>query len=147
MTNNRIPRTVRMGILSMLLALVAFSFLAVGGASAHSASHASSTAQNLKSCPSNVVHIVPVKVGQFIESDLSCHAITVKVGVPVVFFNPFNNEHFVENFALNILIRIAPGPGSTVVQQQSTQPGQVQISLYGSHDPTTKGSLTITIVQ
>src|SRR6266849_513417 len=132
MTNNCMRRTMHLSILSILFALVAVSFLLVGGASAHTISQAqfsqvNGQAQTARSCPSNTVHIILIKVGQFTETVFSCHSMTVKVGVPVIFVNNTTGVQFVVNAIRTIVMRINAG---ATMKLPTTQPEQVQLFVY-----------------
>ena len=132
MTYNRMRPTMRLSILSTLFALVAFSFLLIGGASAHTVSQArfsqvNSQAQTARSCPSNSVHIILIKVGQFTETVFSCHNMTVKVGVPVIFVNDTTGVQFIVNAIRTIVMRINAG---ATVKLPTTQPEQLQLFVY-----------------
>ena len=80
MTTNRIQRTVRMSVLSLFLALVAFSFLALGSASAHTINHSTSSAQTASTTTTTFVHILS-------RHEFSPSAVTVASGTRVRIVN------------------------------------------------------------
>jgi hypothetical protein len=79
-TTNRIHRTVRMSVLSLFIALMAFSFLAIGTASAHSIKPSTSSSQTASNSTTTVVRIMS-------RSTISPNAITVKSGARVRIVN------------------------------------------------------------
>jgi hypothetical protein len=83
-TTNRIQRTVRMSVLSTFLALVAFSFLAFGTASAHTLNHRIQAAQTTSTTTTVVARIITNTQGRTVFSP---SAITIKSGTPVRIVN------------------------------------------------------------
>ncbi len=142
MNTTRIRRTVRMSVVSLLFVLVAVSFLTVGSASAQSTSQsylsqASSLSPQLKSCHSNVVHIVLVKN---FGTGFSCHSMTVKVGAPVVFVNTTIFRRFVV-YNENSFLSVSPHSRAEFF---TTQPGQIPVFIYDDpHDPQTQLFVTV----
>jgi len=119
-------------MVTLLLALMACSFLAFGSASGLSSS-------NLKSCPSNTVRIVLIKN---FGDGFTCHVMTVKVGTPVVFVNStatpsfkvieYGGNHFLEVKALSR------------AQFMTTQSGQIFAFIYDDGiDPQTQLFITV----
>ena len=146
MTTHRIQRTVRMSAASLLLALVAVSFLAFGSASAHPLSRAqtgqSSTFPSAGStCSSPTVQIKIIRFGQFSVAVFSCTTVTVKTGAVVVFVNITQYNEFVVNSDFSIFLPV-PHQGSAMLP--TSQPGQLQVRIYGSPSP--DAHLTINVV-
>ena len=109
MATNSIQRTVRISVLSVLLALAAFSFLAFGSASAHALAHSSGKAQKAK-----IVKIIDNPGAVF-----SPAAITVKSGTTVKIVNKTPYGRFI--FTNHGTVFLAPGAAMkmTVTQSQS----------------------------
>ena len=145
MTTTCIRQTKGISMVTLLLALMACSFLAFGSASARTVSspHLSQTSgpssSNLKSCPSNTVHIVLIKN---FGAGFNCHVMTVKVGTPVVFVNStatpsfkvieYGGNHFLEVKALSR------------AQFMTTQSGQIFAFIYDDGiDPQTQLFITV----
>lgn len=128
MTTNRIRRTARICMLSTLLALAAFSFLAFGSASAHAQTR---TAQTASTTNTTFVRIIINKQGQLVFSP---SAITVQSGAPVRITNRTTFTKFL--VVEGQLHRLAPGTGLTINPTQSEQ-----ASICGSG-----ATLTITVV-
>ena len=143
MRNHTIRRTVRTSILSTLLALVAFSFLTIGGVSAHPISQTSSLAQTGSNCPANTVHIKFMPFGpNALELVFTCNSMTVKAGAPVVFVDDAHLEAFiVKPGTVHIMLEVAAGSTATL---PTSQLGQVQVAIYGTPHP--QALLTITVV-
>jgi hypothetical protein len=145
MSTNTIRRGICMSVLSLLLALVACAFLPSAGAGAHSISQArlsqtiGLSSVNLKSCPSNIVHIVFIKN---FGDGFTCHAMSVKVGTPVVFVNTtatpsFKVIEYAENFFLEVKVL-------SRAQFFTTQPGQIFAFIYDDGiDPQTQLFITV----
>ena len=114
MTTNRIQRTVRMCVLSTFLALVAFSFLAFGSASAHALTRSTHSAQTASTSTTVYVRIV---VNQQGRSVFSPSAITVKSGTPVRITNRtlYNKIVFTNQGTFDL----APGAFLTLTPTQS----------------------------
>jgi plastocyanin len=127
-TTNRIRRTVRLCVLSTLLALAAFSFLAFGSASAHAQTR---TAQTASTTTTTFVRIIINKQGQLVFSP---SAITVQSGAPVRITNRTTFTRFI--VVEGQLHRLSPGTGLTINPIQSEQ-----ASICGSG-----ATLTITVV-
>jgi hypothetical protein len=107
---NRIQRTVRMSVLSLFIALMAFSFLALGSASAHTLNHSTRSAQTASTTTTRVVRIMSRQV-------INPGAITVKSGVHV---------RIVNKATINLLVFysggstvLAPGAALLLVPTQS----------------------------
>ena len=130
-TTNRIQRTVRMCVLSTFLALVAFSLLVFGSASAHALTHATSVTQTTSTTTATVVRIVVNTQGQIVFSP---HAITVASGAPVRIVNktPFTKFLVVNGQLFHLL----PGAALRINPTQSEV-----VSICGGG-----GTLTITVV-
>lgn len=128
MTTNRVLRTIRITILSTLVALAAFSFFAFGSASAH----ASSFAHTASSGTTITVQIIDNSQGQVVFSQ---SALTVKSGTQVSFVNHTAVTQFVFNTL--VFLRVAPGATASIIPQFSPE----RLKIYGS--PTS--SLLITI--
>ena len=128
MTTNRIRRTARLCVLSTLLALAAFSFLAFGSASAHAQTRAAQTAST---GTTTFVRIIIKKQGQLVFSP---SAISVKSGAPVRITNRTTFTKFL--VVEGQLHRLGPGTGLTINPTQSEQ-----ASICGSG-----ATLTITVV-
>lgn len=123
MTANRIQRTARICVLSTFFALVAFSFLAFGSASAHAISH-----------PAGVAQIVTVvKIIDNPGAVFSPNAITVKSGTTVKIVNktPYTKLLFTNQGT----VRLAAGAFMTMTVTQSQG-----VRICGG------GSLSITVV-
>ena len=131
MTTNRIQRTVRMCLLSTFLALVAFSFLAFGSASAHTLSRSTHVAQTATTSTATVSRIVTNKLGKTVFRP---NAITVTAGASVKIVN---KTAFTRFLVVNgELFPLSPGTSVTVIPTQS------QIArICGA-----TGTLTITVV-
>src|SRR5215469_15376856 len=135
-----------MSVASLLLALVVVSFLTLGSASARTASrpHLSQntglSSSNLKSCRSHIVHIVVIK--NFGEG-FNCHAMTVKVGTPVVFVNTTSTPSFkVIEYGGNHFLEVK---ALSRAQFMTTQPGQIFAFIYDDGiDPQTQLFITVT---
>ena len=125
-TTNRIQRTVRMSVLSTLIALVAFSFLAFGSASAHTISQA----QIGSGISTSVVRI---KDDQFGRAMFHPSAISVISGTPVRIVNKTPSYRFL--FIAQGDVVLSPGASTTLIVTQSQY---VRICA--------GGTLTITIV-
>ena len=141
-----VRRTVRVSIVSALLALIAFSFLVVGGASAQTVgqvSHhqASSQAQALPACSSNVDHIKFAKFGKFSELILTCNSMTVKAGTSIVFVDTTQFQAFIVNNSFSILFEV---PQRSSASLQVTQVGQLQVEVYGTPHPQAVLNITVT---
>jgi plastocyanin len=123
-TTNRIQRTARMCVLSTFFALVAFSFLAFGSASAHALAHPTGNAQKAMT----VVKIIDNPGAVF-----SPNAITVKSGTTVKIVNktPFSRILFVSGGIVHLASRASMT--MNVTQSQS-------VGICGG------GSLSITVV-
>lgn len=80
MPTNCIQRTMRMSALSLLIALIAFFFLALGSASAHTINHSTSSAQTASTTTTTFVHILS-------RHAFSPSAVTVKSGTRVRIVN------------------------------------------------------------
>ena len=131
MTTNRIQRTVRICVLSTFLALVAFSFLVFGSASAHALTRPTSLAQTASTTTATVSRIIVNTQGQTVFRP---NAITVTSGAPV---RIVNKTPFTKFLVVNgRLFRLAPG---TALRINPTQSEVVTICGGG-------GSLTITVV-
>lgn len=145
MTIHRIQRTVCMSVASLLLALVAVSFLTFGSVSARTVSrpHLSQTiglsSSNLKSCPSNTVHIVLIKN---FGDGFNCHVMTVKVGTPVVFVNSTSTPSFkVIEYGENHFLEVK---ALSRAQFMTTQTGQIFAFIYDDGiDPQTQLFITV----
>ena len=122
MTTNRVLRTVWIAILSTLVALTAFSFLAIGSVSA----------QTANSSTTITVQIIDNSQGQAVFSP---SAITVKSGAQVSIVNHTAVTHFVFNTL--VFLRVAPGASVSIVPQFSPE----RLKIYGS----SPSSLLITI--
>ena len=145
MRTNTIRRSRGMSVLSLLLALVACAFLTSAGAGAHSSSQArlsqtsGLSSVNLKSCPSNTVHIVFIKN---FGDGFTCHVMTVKVGTPVVFVNTtatpsFKVIEYDENYFLEV-------KALSRAQFFTTQPGKIFAFIYDDGtDPQTQLFITV----
>ena len=130
MTTNRIQRTVRMGVLSTFLALVAFAFLAIGSASAHTLNHPINSAQTASTSTTTVARMVINSQGGIVFSP---SAITVKSGSLVKIVNKTIYSRIV--FADRV-VRIAPGMAYSFVPAQS-----MTVGICGG-----AGALSITVV-
>ncbi|HAH00577.1 MAG TPA: hypothetical protein DDW33_09830 [Ktedonobacter sp.] len=131
MTTNCIQRTARMCVLSTFLALMAFSFLAFGSASAHALNRSSQVAQTATTSTATVSRIVTNKLGNTVFRP---NAITVASGTPVKIVNKTAFDRFlVMNGGL---FRLAAGASITITPTQSQQ-----VSICGA-----AGKLTITVV-
>ena len=73
MPTNHIQRTVRMSVLSLFIALMAFSFLALGSASAHTISPSTRSAQTASTTTTTFVRIIS-------RNAFSPKAVSVKSG-------------------------------------------------------------------
>ncbi len=107
---NRIQRTVRMSAWSLFIALMAFSFLAIGSASAHTINYSTRSTQTASTSSTTFVHILS-------RSSFSPSAVTVKSGSRVKIVN---------KSSLNLLIFysggskvLAPGAALMLVPTQS----------------------------
>ena len=115
MTTNRIQRTVRMGILSTFLALMACSFFAFGSASAHAFSSSTHVAQTATST-ATVSRMVTNKLGQTVFRP---NAITVASGAPVKIVN---TTAFTRFLVMNgQLFPVSAGASVTIIPTQSQQ--------------------------
>lgn len=143
MRTNCIQQTVRMSVLSTLFALVAFSFLVVGGASAHTVSQtqASNQAQSLPTCRSNTVQIMPKRVGKVFKMAFSCNSLTVKVGTPVVFLNTTGFPIFITDNTHSFFLEVKQRATASL---PTTQTGQLNLVMYGRPYP--QAMLTVTVV-
>lgn len=131
MTTNRIQRTVRMCVLSTFLALVAFSFLAFGSASAHALSRSTHLAQTATTSTATVSRIVTNKLG---ETVFRPNAITVTSGTPMKIVN---KTAFTRFLVVNgRLFPLASGASMTITPTQSQL-----VRICGGI-----GTLTITVV-
>lgn len=133
MTTNRIQQTVRMCVLSIFLALVAFSFLSFGSASAHAnaLNRSNQVTQTATTSTATVSRIATNKLGNTVFRP---KAITVASGTPVKIVNKTAFPRFlVVNGAL---FRLDSGASMTLTPTQSQQ-----VSLCGA-----TGTLTITVV-
>ena len=126
MTTNRIQRTIRMSVLSTFLALVAFSFLAFGTASAHTRS----AAQTASSTTATVSRIIVNRQGATVFNP---SAITVKSGTPVRIVNKTAFSRIL--FVGGSIVRLASGASMTIFPSQS-----MGVGICGG------GSLSITVV-
>ena len=122
MTTNRVIRTVWIAILSTLVALAAFSFLAIGSVSA----------QTANSSTTITVQIIDNSQGQAVFSP---SAIMVKSGTRVSIVNHTAVTQFVFNTL--VFLRVAPGASVSIVPMFPSE----RLKIYGS--PTS--SLLITI--
>lgn len=134
MTKTHMRRTVQITVLSTLFALVAFSFFAVGGASAHTISQASSSTQT-GSITTTTVHIMPTASGSFA---IKPGAITVKVGTTVTIVNNTSVRQIIFSNNPIVFLVFAPGQAETITPQV----GQEQLHLYD-----TLSSLNITTIE
>jgi plastocyanin len=82
---NCMHRTMRMSTLSLLIALMAFSFLAIGSASAHTINHSARSTQTMSTHSTTFVHILSI-------SEFSPSAITVKSGTRVKIVNKSSSD-------------------------------------------------------
>ena len=80
MSTDHIQHRLRMSVLSLFLALMAFSFLAFGTASAHTLNHPTGASQGGANTPPTVVRIMS-------RSAFSPNAVTVKSGTHVRIVN------------------------------------------------------------
>ena len=126
MTTNRIQRTVRISVLSTLLALAAFAFLAFGTASAHTLN----SAQAASGSTTTVARMVTNSQGGAVFSP---SAITVKAGGLVKLVNRTTFSRIV--FADRV-IRLNPGASYSFAPAQS-----MTVGICGG-----AGALSITVV-
>ena len=133
MTKTNIRSRVRMGVLSTLLALAAFSFFAFGSASAHSVSHAARLAN------SGGGALTSVQIRQTATGPVfSPNKITVTAGASVSIVNDTQKQlTLVGPTAANVLV-LNPGAAGAVA---TSQVGQLQVSI-----KSTSSTLTITVV-
>ena len=125
--------TVQMSILSTLLALVAFSFLAVGGASAHTLSQTRNSTHTASSVMTSTVHIRPTANGSFA---IIPNAITVKRGTTVTIINSTKVRQIVFSIDPEVFLLFPPVATRTVIPQVN----QELLQLYN-----TQTALIITI--
>lgn len=145
MSTNTIRRSICMSVLSLLVALVACAFLTSAAASAHSSSQArlsqisGLSSVNLKSCPSNIVHIVFIKN---FGDGFTCHVMTVKVGTPVVFVNTTATPSFkVIEYDGNFFLEVK---ALSRAQFMTTQSGKIFAFIYDDGiDPQTQLFITV----
>ena len=130
MTTNRVLRTVRITVLSTIVALAAFSFLAFGSASAHT----SSFAHTASSSTTITVHIIDNSQGLAV---FSTNSITVKSGTQVTIVNSTTVRQIVFSINPIVFFVLAPGAAGTIIPQVSPE----RLKLYGSP----QASLLITI--
>ena len=130
-TTNRIQRTVRMCVLSTFLALVAFSLLVFGSASAHALTHATSVTQTTSTTTATVVRLIVNSQGAIVFSP---HAITITSGAPVRIVNKTPYTRFL--VVNGQLFRLLPGAALRINPTQSEV-----VSICGGG-----GTLTITVV-
>ena len=132
MAKTNIRSRVRMGVLSTLLALAAFSFFAFGSASAHSVSHATRLA-NSDGGTLTSVQIRQTTIGPV----FSPNKITVEAGASVSIVNDTQKQLTLVGTTAQVLV-LNPGAAGTIA---TSQPGQLQVSI-----KSTGTTLTITVV-
>jgi plastocyanin len=123
-TTNRIQRTARMCVLSTFFALVAFSFLAFGSASAHALAHPTGNAQKAMTVAKIVDHPGAV---------FRPNAITVKSGTVVKIVNKTPYGRLLFTGQGSVYLAAGAFMKMTVTQSQD-------VGICGG------GSLTITVV-
>ena len=105
MTTNRIQHLFRMSVLSFFIALMAFSFLAIGTASAHTVKPSASSSQTASNNTTTVVRILS-------RHAFSPSAITVNSGTRVRIVN--KSPGFLLVFSNNGSHDLAPGAALTL---------------------------------
>ena len=135
MTNNRVLRTMRMTVLSMLFALAAFSLLAFGSASAQTISRAQTTSSSTPIA----VHISDNLKGLAVFSPTQ---ITVKVGASVTIINSTKVRQVVFGTKPSVFFTLLPGASKAITPQFPQE--QLALSSIGPIGP--GAILTITAV-
>ena len=145
MTTNTIRRTIRVSVLSLLLALVVCSFLISAGADARSISparlsQANSSTSGVSNCPSNTTNLLGVKLGEHTGA-FSCNFMTVKVGVPILIVNNSIFSFFVVHIGANGFTLIHTHTTLTV---PTVQAGTLDTFIYNDTEfPRARLSVTI----
>jgi hypothetical protein len=134
-TNNRVLRTMRMTVLSMLFALAAFSLLAFGSASAQTISRA----QTASSSTPIAVHITDNLKGLAVFSPTQ---ITVKIGASVTIINNTKVSQVVSGTKSSVFFTLLPGASKAITPQFPQE--QLALSSVGPIGP--GAILTITVV-
>ena len=131
MTENIFLRTVRMGIMSTTFALLAFTLLTFGIASAQTTNHAKSSAIV---SGNGMVHISDNQVGMAVFTP---DKITIRLGSSLTLINSTKVTQTVVSNSV-VVVKLAPGAKATITE---LKPGLLQFILLSN----TSATLNITV--